>query len=369
MISDVKIENILKIYETQIAKNAKNRRQLYFFESSKMENIIDIYHILKECSSNYSCKYNIFLIREPKYRIVMSLSLKDKIINYFVTKYCLEPYLSHLLDFRNVATRKGYGTSYARKLVRKYLELHKKYENFYILKLDISKYFYSIDHDILIKMIEPYIPINELGFVKSILNSTNEYYVNEKILKIKDSYEKYSSDLKDIPLYEKNKGLPIGNMTSQFFSIFYLFQLDHYIVHKYHFPYYVRYMDDFLIISHDKKGLQRLLKYMENELFEKYHLTLNKKKTHIVNAKEGFLFLGHHYSIVSKKTIIKLSQDRKKRLKNKVKKTSYLYKNHMISCSQALSSIQTLLKSDCLGSSRYIKRVVNREWFSCGFKN
>lgn len=369
MINDVKLENILKIYESQIAKNTKNKRQLYFFESSKMENMLDIYHILKECSSNYFCKYNIFLIREPKYRIVMSLSLKDKIINHFVTIYCLERRLSHLLDFRNVATRKGYGTNYARKLVKKYLELHKKYETFYILKLDISKYFYSIDHEILIKMIEPHIPIEELGFVKAILNSTNETYINEAILKIKNRYAKYSNDLKNIPLYEKNKGLPIGNMTSQFFSIFYLYQLDHDIVHKFHFPYYVRYMDDFLVVSHDKKALYELLEYIDKELSEKYHLTLNKKKTHIVSSKDGFLFLGHHYSINSKKTIIRLSQDRKKRLKKRVKKTSHLYKNHMISCSQALSSIQTLLKSDCLGSSRYIKRVINREWFSCDFKN
>ena len=144
MKNDLTVANILKIYEKEISKNVKNKRRLYNFEVNKMQNITNILSMLQNGKIGHK-KYNIFLIYEPKCRLVMSLNVSDKIINHFITRYSLEKNLSKYLDPRNVATRKNMGTDYGIKLVRKYLrELKNNNEVFYILKIDISKYFYII---------------------------------------------------------------------------------------------------------------------------------------------------------------------------------------------------------------------------------
>ena len=239
MMDNLNVSNLLNIYENEISKNVKNKRKLYDFEINKMQYIEDIIKMLKNGLVGHN-HYNIFLIYEPKCRLVMSLSVKDKVINHFITKYVLENSLSKYLDERNVATRKGMGTDYAIKLVKKYInKLKCKYDNFYVLKLDISKYFYSVDHDVLKKLMADKLDIYEYDIISKIIDSTNKIYINETIneLKLKNSV--------DIPLYEYGKGLPIGNMTSQFLSIYYLNKLDHFIVHDLKLKYYVRYMDYF----------------------------------------------------------------------------------------------------------------------------
>ena len=80
----------------------------------------------------------------------MSTSVYDKIINHYVARYILIPKLEKYLNERNCATRKNMGTSYAIELLKKDIEYYKRYDKFYFLKLDISKYFYKIDHEVLI---------------------------------------------------------------------------------------------------------------------------------------------------------------------------------------------------------------------------
>ena len=101
-----------------------------------------------------SIRHNIFLIYEPKCRVIMSLNTNDKIINHYIARKILVEKLDKYLIINNVATRKNMGNDYGRKLLNKYIELNKKYDKFYILKLDISKYFYSIDHDVLQDIVE-----------------------------------------------------------------------------------------------------------------------------------------------------------------------------------------------------------------------
>ena len=221
---DININNILDIYEKEISKTVKNKKRIYAFEINKMQNIGNIVKMLENGEIGHK-HYNIFLIYEPKCRLVMSLSVKDKIINHYVTRHILEAKLTKYLDMRNCATRKNMGTDYAIKLVKKYLVVLKnKYNNFYILKIDISKYFYNIDHQKIKELLKDKLNNNEYDLISKIIDSTNKVYVNEIIEKYKDKYEM------DIPIYKNGKGLPIGNMTSQFLSIFYLNELDHYIV-------------------------------------------------------------------------------------------------------------------------------------------
>lgn len=94
------------------------------------------------------------MIFEPKPRIVMSQCINDKIVNHFISKYYLLPYLDNKLIDANVATRVNKGTSYANKLMVKYinnLRMIDKNKDIYVLKIDISKYFYNINHNVLIE--------------------------------------------------------------------------------------------------------------------------------------------------------------------------------------------------------------------------
>ncbi len=360
------LEVLLDLFEQEISKNVKNKHKVYMFEKNKFQNINHILEILK--SGNYNGgRYNIFLIKEPKHRIVMALDISDKLINHFIARYVLEVKLSKYLDMRNIATRKGLGTDYGIKLIKRYLELNKKYQNFYILKLDISKYFYSIDHNVLKELVKDKLTEEEFNFLSKIIDSTNREYINLRIKDIKEKYlikhPNFREEIEAIPYYEEGKGLPIGNMTSQFLSIFYLYELDHYIVHDLHIKYYVRYMDDFVLIHQDKEVLKDAYKKIENILIKKYKLRLNSKKTKIVSAKEGFSFLGYTYKVINGKTIVKLKKEAYEKTKKRVKEVYYMYEKGFIDFNCAFCSIMSYWYNRKYGSQMKVRRAINKYWF------
>ena len=338
----IKYENILNIYEKEICKNVKHKNKLKVFERNKVQNINTIINILNSNSYDGG-KYEIFLISEPKIRIVMSLKVLDKIINHFTTRYILEPKLTKYLDDRNIATRNGMGTDYGIRLIKKYLERNKKYDTFYALKIDISKYFYSIDHEVLLGMLKCDLDSDEYKLLQSIIHSTNNDYVNKQINHLREihkkEYQNRIQELESIPLYSYGKGLPIGNLTSQFLSIYYLNRLDHYIVHDLKIKCYLRYMDDFILIHHDKAYLKYCLFKIKDILNKQYKLDINLKKTQISNMKQGFTMLGYRFRVINKKTIINIKKDTKNRIKRKVKENKYLLDKNVSNFSQVFSSI------------------------------
>lgn len=356
---------ILDVYENEVSKNTKNKRKVYQFEKNKMQNIESIYNALQD--PQYSGgKYNIFMIKYPKYRIVMSLNMRDKVINHYFTRYTLMPKLTKYLDDRNVATRKEMGTQAGINYVKKYLEKNKKYDKFYILKIDISKYFYSIDHEILKRMLKKDLNEFEYHYVETIINSTNHPYINESIAFLKQrEYPRTNrtSEIDKIPYYANGKGLPIGNMSSQFLSIFYLNALDHKIIHDFHVKHYVRYMDDFLLIHPDKKHLEYCLSEIERILRDDYKLELNKNKTKIYSNTEGFEFLGYRFRIYNKKTIMTLRKDTIVRMKKRVKEVNYLYKHNKMTFESAFSSINNFLHT-YQGSKERTRRIIEKYWFN-----
>ena len=283
--------NIEKMWNI-VRKSCKNKRGIYEFSLNKNTNIYNIGKVLKErCYKPYP--YRVFMIFEPKPRLVMSQCIYDKIINHFVANYYLLPYLERKLIDCNVATRKNKGTDYAIKLVKKYInEIRIKHPNeeIYVLKLDISKYFYTINHQILIDMLKKDIDDKDvINLIKIIIDETNKPYINELVDKLN------IHNNTDIPHYEKDVGLSIGAMTSQFLAIYYLNVLDHYIKEKLNCKYYVRYMDDFLIFNVNKNELKKawdLINYKISEL----KLRINPK-SNIYKLSNGISFVGYKFRI------------------------------------------------------------------------
>ncbi|MBQ8157048.1 RNA-directed DNA polymerase [Candidatus Saccharibacteria bacterium] len=282
-----------RVYEAWrvVRTTCKNKRELAIFAMNLQANLYSILRELREGDYRPD-PYRAFMIFEPKARLVMSQSVRDKIVNHFVANNYLLPYLEQSLIEANVATRKGRGGAMGIALTKRYFHqimVREPGKEIYALKLDISKYFYSIDHDILLKKVRRRMYDEKvLDILRRIIDETDSEYINEAV----DFYNnRYGTD---IPHYTKGRGLSIGAMTSQFLAIYYLSDLDHYIKEKLGCRYYVRYMDDFLILSTSKAKLRRVWRELERKLDTEYHLALNPK-TAIFPCRRGFVFLGFRF--------------------------------------------------------------------------
>ena len=327
--SAITYDNIYNIWKI-IKRTCKNKREVFLFSLNLNTNIHYIYHVLK--TKTYKPKpYRTFLIFEPKPRLVMSQTITDKIINHFVANYYLIPYMENSLIDSNVATRKNKGSSYAMKLIKKYYNkilINEQNKEIYALKIDVSKYFYTIDHEILLKKIQNKIEDKDvLNLIQIIISEANSNYVN---VSIKNYNDKFNTS---IPYYQKKKGLSIGAMTSQFLAIFYLNDLDHYIKENLKCKYYIRYMDDFLILDTNKERLKKIRTKIFKEL-EKTKLNVNKK-SNIYKSSSGYVFLGYKYKVVNNKLKILFNKKTYYKIKRKLK---YLYAKNKIQYNKSLAS-------------------------------
>jgi len=294
MISYRNVDYVFK----RVRNNCHNKEKVFDFIKYKNCNIIEILERLK--NNNYSfSRYNIFLIKEKKYRIIMSENISDKIVNQMISYFILLPAFRNLID-TNVATRKGKGTSYAYDMVERYVRSIGLDKEIYVLKIDISKYFYNIDHDILFSMIKKRIKDEKaLDIILQIISLTDYDYINERIkelvnneikrikkLKISNKEKmKKIKELNSIPLYEKGRGASIGCLSNQMLALFYLNEVDHFIKEKLKHKYYVRYCDDLCIFDTDKEKLKKSFILIEEEL-NKLKLKINNNSG-IYRLKEG----------------------------------------------------------------------------------
>ena len=180
-----------------------------------------------------------FIIRDPKTRTIHASAFRDRIV-YHPLVNILEPIFDKTFIYDSYASRKDKGTH---KAVLRFDQFKRKISNNgkliknavdnnqvigYILKADIKHYFDTVDHEILSNIITRKIKDNNIVcLIKEILNN-------------------FDSEV-------KGKGMPLGNLTSQFFANVYLNDLDYFIKHKLKVKYYIRYVDDFVILHNDKK--------------------------------------------------------------------------------------------------------------------
>lgn len=137
----------------EVCTNTKNKKKVNEFKEYRCMNISRIYSVLKERKYIVGTP-NIFTIYEPKERRIISQNMQDKVINHLIARYILYPAILPCLLEVNVASRKGLGTSKGLDLANEFHRKCKiKYKEYYILKCDVSKFFASINHDILKKKV------------------------------------------------------------------------------------------------------------------------------------------------------------------------------------------------------------------------
>lgn len=314
-----------------LIKSINNKKKLFSYIKYKNCLLIDILEKLHNGTYEFG-KYNIFLIKENKYRIIMSEAIHDKIVNYFISYFILLPSFNCLID-SSVATRKNMGSEYAYKLMKKYINKLKYKEEVYALKIDVSKFFYNIDHKVLIDMISRRIKDKKcMSLIKKVIGCTNEDYINDNIIKLINreinkvrklninDEEKANRilELKNIPIYYKNKGISIGCFSNQILANFFLNDLDHYIKEVLRCKYYIRYMDDMLILSDDKFFLDKVYKDIVLKLKD-IKLDVNKK-SNMYRLSNGISFLGYNYIINNNRLIIKYNSNTIKKAKRRLNK-------------------------------------------------
>lgn len=241
-------------------------------------------------------KYNEFIIYEPKERIIKAGSFVDKIVQHSLCDNVLIPILRTEFIQTNYAGQENKGTLYGLECLKShmYLACQKYGYDCWIVKADISKFFYNIDHDILKDMVRYFVKNDDV------------YWLCEKFI---DSTE--------------GVGLPLGNQVSQVFALLYLSGLDHFITGELGVKYYGRYMDDFYLIVESKEYAKWCLDGIR-EFVHSTGLELNGK-TQIIPFKNGIKFCGFHTYVTSDgKVIRRLKNENKRAAKKKFKKMTYL---------------------------------------------
>lgn len=237
-------------------------------------------------------EYYKFKVYFPKERTVMAPPFRDRVVQRCLCEQVLTPVIEKHLIYDSYACRTGKGTHAGLNRMEEFFRKHfrKHGINGWIIKGDISKYFYSIKHEILKKNLKQYL---------------KEYDVWWLIEQIIDSTE--------------GDGIPLGNQSSQWFANFYLSKFDHFVKEKLRIKYYIRYMDDWMAIVETKEEANHKLQEMKNFLETELLLKTNNK-TQIFPLKNGVDFLGFHiYMTDSGKVIKKIRTDSKKAMKRKLK--------------------------------------------------
>lgn len=330
LLDKVTFSNLESQYKI-IRANCNNKQGVYSFGENLNSNLYDLGIKLKSGNYEFS-KYNIFLIKENKYRIIMSENIGDKLVSHFICNFCLKPSLEPKMINQNVATRVGLGGKAGDDLFYKYVNSIGTDKKIYALKMDISKYFYSIPHDKLKVLLKKDIkdPF-ALDLLFKIINQTDKEYVNNRIEYLKDRERKKISllnisqdkkenllkELDKVPIYFNGRGLSIGCVVNQILSVYYLTTVDRYIKEELKCRYYIRYMDDILCLSDDISYLKKISDNIAIKINE-MGLTVNPKSGIFV-VNNNFTFLGKSYFIKNKKLYIKTKNKTYKKMVRNLK--------------------------------------------------
>lgn len=305
-------ENIYKAWE-EARKGKRYRDDVLIFNQNYEEHLIDIQNQL--IYETYEVgRYHTFYVYEPKKRLIMSLPFKDRIVQWAVYRQLFPLYENTFIN-DSYACRRGKGTHKAADKLQYWLrQTDRKPQKFYYLKMDISKYFYRVDHEILLKILRKRIKDERL--IRLLAKIINCETTNFGLPMWKEP------DEVDVENRLADKGMPIGNLTSQMFANIYLNEVDQYAKHNLKLHYYIRYMDDIIILHEDKKYLAEVKNLIEIFLDENLRLNLNNKTT-IRPCSMGVDFVGFRiwatHRRMKKKTAVKIKRNLKHHI-SKVKR-------------------------------------------------
>ena len=254
------------VYNAYLKARRRRRydRDVLEFTAHLEDELISIYHEL--ATETYRTgQYRTFIVHEPKRREVAALPFRDRVVHHAICSV-IEPRFDKTFIAHSYACRAGKGTHAGANQITAWLRrLHRQGVAPYVLKADVRQYFASVDHEALIAILARKIACQRtLNLLVRIIRGAGR----------------------------DGKGIPIGNLTSQLFANIYLNELDQFVKHELRARYYLRYMDDFVILHPDKAQLRRWRYQIATFLHERLRLQLNER-TRLFPARQGIDFLGY----------------------------------------------------------------------------
>ncbi len=243
----------------------------YFAEQEK--EVVALAEALRAGSYRHG-PYRYFTIHEPKERIVAAAPFRDRVLHHAIVRI-IEPFFEGRFIDDSFACRKGKGTHAA---LRRAADFARRYR--YALKCDVTKYFPSIDHLMLLRLLRRV--VGDEGLMR---------VIEEVLGSHRDGIEREwaGDDLLSVTL--RPRGLPIGNLTSQFFANVYLNEVDQFVKHTLRVRGYVRYVDDFILFGDDRGRLRECGSAVREKLAE-LRLRINPDKYRLLPTRLGVDFVG-----------------------------------------------------------------------------
>jgi len=262
----ISLENLLEAWK-EFLVGKRSRKDVQVFEASLMNNIFSLHYDLLYHRYQPGA-YEAFKISDSKPRHIHKASIRDRLLHHAIYRN-LYPFFDRTFISDSYSCRINKGTHKAINQFRKYFfkVSHNNTRNCWVLKGDIRKFFASIDHEVLLSILKEYISDQDI------------LCLLEKIVK-------------SFKIGIENKGLPLGNLTSQLFANVYLNKFDQFIKHKLKVKYYIRYADDFVLMSEDKELLKSQINLIKEFLFNDLKLELHPNKLFLSTVSSGVDFLG-----------------------------------------------------------------------------
>ncbi len=315
----IKFNNLLQAAKQAQKSKRFNTNVLEFNENLERE-LITMQQQLQDKSYQFG-EYKTFYIVEPKKRMISAAPYRDRVVHHALCNI-IQPIFERSFIADSYANRVGYGTHRALKRFTQFARTHR-----YVLQCDIQKYFPNIDHEILKTLIRRKIKCPDtLCLVDTIIDHSNPqespilYFPNDDLFS---------------PL-QRRKGLPMGNLTSQFFANVYLNGFDHFIQEKLKISSYVRYVDDFALFSNEKNTLVQARHALENYLID-LRLKIHPIKSQLFETRKGASFLG--FRILPH--TIRVKSENLRRAKRRLKQMQVAYEQGTLSLEEIKHSIQS----------------------------
>lgn len=262
----ISIDNFLEAWK-EFVKGKRAKRDVQEFSFCLMDNIISLHEDLSSYTYTHG-GYQAFNISDPKPRNIHKARVRDRLLHHAIYRI-LYPFFDKIFISDSFSCRIGKGTHKAihRFCSFSYAASQNNTKTCWVLKCDIKKFFASIDHNILSAILQEYIPDKKILWL------------------LKNIIESFSSSKVGV-------GLPLGNLTSQLFVNIYMNEFDQFAKHKLKAKYYIRYADDFVIFSENKKLLESQITPIQKILRDKLNLELHPDKISIKTLNSGIDFLG-----------------------------------------------------------------------------
>jgi hypothetical protein len=277
-----------------------------------------------------------FISFKPLKREIFAANFRDRIVHHFIYNY-ISPIFERLFINDNYSCRIGRGTSYGIKRLNHFIRScsnnYKK--DCYILKLDIKGYFMAIDHHVLYRKVEK--TLNRFRETEDfntdlVLRLIRQVIFHDSTIDclLKGKKEDWQGLPKTKSLFfaGKDKGLPIGNLTSQLFGNVYLNDFDHFVKYELNCNYYGRYVDDIVIVHQDKEYLKSIIPLLRDYLKDNLSLELHPKKIYLQHYSKGVRFLG---AVIKPYRIYIGNQTKKSFCKKTEYWNEFLIENHNMS--------------------------------------